>query len=239
MELKDLLPVDSQITANFFITNLRDVATGEKVEDLEILYVASVLATYAQVSRFSANGIPPLCNLSDVFDLFICRQDLIDDPEILEIAGHRAFFWPVSSVTRWPIDTTSNGTTASVAASTRELAYIRLIPGRADFSKECPTTSESGLRSRGTCTEHCRRIGICYVYPSSVQTGIPLRDSGFPYYSKTDFDFWRCILELARTEFAPRRASRATSLSLLSCKIPTSFLQNSNCRWRCPEVRTN
>lgn len=80
---QELFGVDSNRALNFFHSGLREVSG--KDTNGEMLYVASVLAHYSQVPRFGCVSMPPLANLSEVFDNFVLAQ--ISDPEILEIGG--------------------------------------------------------------------------------------------------------------------------------------------------------
>lgn len=87
MLFRDLLAVDSITALNFFYGTLKEEAASEPVNASETAYVASVLASYAQTSRFDTASLPPLANLSEVFDMFVMRADVETDPSLLEIAG--------------------------------------------------------------------------------------------------------------------------------------------------------
>lgn len=87
MHYRDLLAVDSQSTLNFFHTTLQDASGDSRVSAAETIYVASILASYAQTSRADTASLPPFASLSDVFDMFVMQRDAITDPELLEIAG--------------------------------------------------------------------------------------------------------------------------------------------------------
>lgn len=87
MHYRDLLAVDSQSTLNFFHANLQDVSADSRVSATETIYVASILASYAQTSRADTTSLPPFASLSDVFDMFVMQRETITDPELLEIAG--------------------------------------------------------------------------------------------------------------------------------------------------------
>ena len=80
---RELLEVNSDSAFNFFLTGLREVTRREPGD--EMFYVASVLAHYAQTSRYDPSSLPPLANLSEVFDQFFFLD--IPDSEILEIGG--------------------------------------------------------------------------------------------------------------------------------------------------------
>lgn len=87
MRFRDLLGVDSLATLDFFHTSLKEESADARVSQAETLYVASILASYAQTSRYDAVSLPPFASLSDVFDMFVMRKDAMSDPELLEIAG--------------------------------------------------------------------------------------------------------------------------------------------------------
>ncbi len=84
--LSELLASDHRQTLEFFITGLRDVSKRTVVRE-ELLYNASVLAHYAQVSTQSSTEWPCPANLSKVFDHFVLDQTLVRDAETVEIAG--------------------------------------------------------------------------------------------------------------------------------------------------------
>ena len=86
---QEFLEVDKQTAFNFFLSGLRDVS-DEKSDD-EVLYVASVLAHYAQTSRYEIFDMPLLDGVSEVFDQFVMNK--IDDPNILETAGAQTLFF--------------------------------------------------------------------------------------------------------------------------------------------------
>ncbi len=84
--LKDLLAVDERKTLEFFFVGLKDVSEAD-VDQRELLYNASVLAHYAQVSTQSDTEFPTPPALGAVFDHFIGTSDLPVDAELLETAG--------------------------------------------------------------------------------------------------------------------------------------------------------
>ena len=84
---EELIAVDSGAALNFFVNNLRETAGAENLRDDETLYVASILAHYAQTSRADAVSIPSMANLSEVFDSFILHTDGLSDSELLEMGG--------------------------------------------------------------------------------------------------------------------------------------------------------
>ena len=84
--LRELLAIDHPHALEFFVLRLQDV-TGPGVDRQELLYNASLLAHYAQVSAQPDVDVPTPGNLSAVFDHFVCDTTLLDDPAMMEIAG--------------------------------------------------------------------------------------------------------------------------------------------------------
>ena len=84
--LKELLAIDHRRALEFFFAGLRDVSEGD-VDGQELLYNASVLAHYAQVSTTTTVELPAPAGLTDVFDNFVCGQLLFHDSEMMETAG--------------------------------------------------------------------------------------------------------------------------------------------------------
>jgi len=84
--LRALLAIDHRRALEFFASGLRDVCDTE-VNEQELLYNASVLAHYAQVSTQTPIELPTPSSLVDVFDHFVCGTVLYHDSEMMEIAG--------------------------------------------------------------------------------------------------------------------------------------------------------
>jgi hypothetical protein len=82
----ELLAVDERRAFEFFVTGLQDVS-DPKVDRQELLYNASVLAHYAQVSVHADVDMPAPQNLSAIFEQFILNQSLPDDTALMETAG--------------------------------------------------------------------------------------------------------------------------------------------------------
>ena len=83
--LRELLATDHRQALEFFFQRLQDVS-GPGVHQQELLYNASVLAHYAQVSTQAEFEFSAPANLSAVFDAFVF-DTLPDDSLILENAG--------------------------------------------------------------------------------------------------------------------------------------------------------
>lgn len=81
-----LLASNHRQTLDFFIVGLQDVSETD-VDRRELLYNASVLAHYAQVSTASSGDLPAPSTLESVFDAFIIDPDQAFDSETLETAG--------------------------------------------------------------------------------------------------------------------------------------------------------
>ena len=84
--LGELLATDHRQTLEFFIVGLRDVSEPT-VDREELLYNASVLAHYAQVSTQAGAAWPAPENLSEVFDHFVSDTTLLHDSLMMELAG--------------------------------------------------------------------------------------------------------------------------------------------------------
>lgn len=82
----ELLAVGHRQTLEFFFIGLRDVSEPTVDRD-ELLYNASVLAHFAQVSRYTDDELPTPANLGEVFDHFVMDSTLLADPEMMETAG--------------------------------------------------------------------------------------------------------------------------------------------------------
>ena len=84
--LRELLAVDQRQALAFFTLRLLD-ASEPAVDRQELLYNASLLAHYAQVSTQSDADIPTPANLSAVFDHFVGDTTLVHDRLMMETAG--------------------------------------------------------------------------------------------------------------------------------------------------------
>ena len=84
--LRELIATDHRQALEFFFQRLQDVS-GPGVDHQELLYNASVLAHYAQVSTHADFELSAPANLSAVFDQFVCEAMLPDDSLILETVG--------------------------------------------------------------------------------------------------------------------------------------------------------
>ena len=83
--LRELLAVDERRTLEFFVTGLQDVC-DRGVDRQELLYNASVLAHYAQVSTAATDGVPMAATHISVFDQFVLDSSVHEDSEMMETA---------------------------------------------------------------------------------------------------------------------------------------------------------
>ena len=88
--LRELLASDHRQTLEFFFISLKDVSASTVGQD-ELLYNASVLAHYAQVSTDADADLSAPADLTAVFDRFVCDMSL-NDPQLLETAGAQCLF---------------------------------------------------------------------------------------------------------------------------------------------------
>jgi hypothetical protein len=84
--LQELLAVDQRRALEFFVMGLQDVS-DPGVDRQELLYNASVLAHYTQVSTCATQEMPAPANLTAVFDNFVMNTSVPVDPQLLETAG--------------------------------------------------------------------------------------------------------------------------------------------------------
>jgi len=84
--LSELLATTHRQALEFFFLGLKDVCESD-VDTHELLYNASVLAHYAQVSTQTGLEMPTPANLSAVFDHFVCNDTARPDVTVLEAAG--------------------------------------------------------------------------------------------------------------------------------------------------------
>jgi hypothetical protein len=92
-DFQELLGIDSNQTIQFFLAYLKDEITSAEVTSAETVYVASILAHYAQTSRYDTTYMSPSGSLYDILDDFVLptltneASSGLQDPEILEVAG--------------------------------------------------------------------------------------------------------------------------------------------------------
>ena len=83
--LRELLATGHRQALEFFFMHLQDVS-GPAVDRQELMYNASVLAHYAQISTQPDAELSTPGNLSDVFDHFVSDASPLQD-SLLETAG--------------------------------------------------------------------------------------------------------------------------------------------------------
>ena len=84
--LRELLATEHRQALEFFFLRLQDVSEPT-VDRQELLYNASLLAHYAQVSTHAHTAWPAPTNLSTVFDHFVSDTTLQHDGLMMETAG--------------------------------------------------------------------------------------------------------------------------------------------------------
>lgn len=84
--LAELLGTGDRQTLEFFFLRLKDVSEPT-VDHQELLYNASVLAHYAQVSTHSTADLATPATLAAVFDHFVFDTSLLHDSVMMEAAG--------------------------------------------------------------------------------------------------------------------------------------------------------
>ena len=84
--LQELIAIDHRQALEFFVQRLQDVSEPT-VDQQELLYNASLLAHYAQVSTQADVDLPAPLTLSDVFDHFVADTTLLHDSLMMETAG--------------------------------------------------------------------------------------------------------------------------------------------------------
>jgi hypothetical protein len=84
--LGELLSADGRQALEFFFVGLKDLSEPT-VDNQELMYNASVLAHYAQVSTQTDVDFPTPANLSAVFDSFVSDTTLLQDSLAMETAG--------------------------------------------------------------------------------------------------------------------------------------------------------
>ena len=83
---QELLGSNHLATLEFFVVGLRDVSESA-TDEQELLYNASVLAHYAQVSVDADDELSTPADLSAIYDRFVAQPDLLRDSAVMEAAG--------------------------------------------------------------------------------------------------------------------------------------------------------
>ena len=97
-DLTELFSVNSEQALRFFAESLREEVLPVGVTGDEFLYVASVLAHYAQTPRYRSDSFLA-DNMSDLFEQFVLggmtnEKSLVStNPEILEVAGSQTLLF--------------------------------------------------------------------------------------------------------------------------------------------------
>ncbi len=83
---QELLGSNHLATLEFFVVGLRDVSESS-TDEQELLYNASVLAHYAQVSVDADDDMSTPADLSAIYDRFVAQPDVLRDSAMMEAAG--------------------------------------------------------------------------------------------------------------------------------------------------------
>jgi hypothetical protein len=84
--LGELIATDQRRTLEFFFLGLRDLSEAT-VDHQELLYNASILAHYAQLSTCATEDLPTPADLGAVFDAFVLDTTVRHDRVLMEAAG--------------------------------------------------------------------------------------------------------------------------------------------------------
>ncbi len=84
--LRELLASDHRQTLEFFFHGLQELSEPD-VDRQELLYNASVLAHFAQVSTRATADVPTPATLGEIFDAFVLDASLHHDSGMMEMAG--------------------------------------------------------------------------------------------------------------------------------------------------------
>jgi len=84
--LAELFATNHRQVLEFFMVGLKDVSASD-VDQRELLYNASVLAHYAQVSTHAQGDVPTPASLVDLFDQFVLDDSMHEDSAMLETAA--------------------------------------------------------------------------------------------------------------------------------------------------------
>lgn len=83
-------PLVQEITStgafNFFLDGLRDVVAGKTASRDELLHVSSVLAHYAQTSRYNMFSLPQLADLGEL-SVHLNSEEALFDFELVQSGG--------------------------------------------------------------------------------------------------------------------------------------------------------
>ena len=84
--LRELLATNHRQALEFFFVRFRDISEPS-VDPQQMIYNASLLAHYAQVSTQTATDLPAPSTLSEVFDHFVADTTMTHDSVMMETAG--------------------------------------------------------------------------------------------------------------------------------------------------------
>jgi hypothetical protein len=84
--MRELLASDHRQTLEFFFHGLQELSEPD-VDRQELLYNASILAHFAQVSTRASADVPTPGTLTEIFDAFVLDTSLYKDSGMMETAG--------------------------------------------------------------------------------------------------------------------------------------------------------
>ena len=212
--LRELLAVDERKTLEFFFLGLKDVSEAD-VDRQELLYNASVLAHYAQVSTHSDTDFPTPSALGAVFDHFVGTPETPIDAEMLETAGSHCllmagFFedqmkqrhnvrWYARLGRRLLLPRRQARGLAEARALPRHPGTALRAVARAARAAE-PRTARHAVPAQSADAEGNDVAGD----PGHDRRNCPRRDRGFPHARRP----WRAVARVGGRNPAESRAER-------------------------------
>jgi hypothetical protein len=153
--LRELLAVDHRQALEFFAVRLQEV-TGPEVDREELLYNASVLAHFAQVSTCSDLELATPSSLSAVFDLFVADTTLGEDPLLMETAGAQCLLLAGFFEDQMRVRHNIRWYAALGAGFFRRAAFRNPSPQKARVLKALATRFEPWRRRHAELSRHLR-----------------------------------------------------------------------------------
>lgn len=106
--LRELLKVRHEDALKFFYSGLMKTPQAKRLGRREAVYVASVLAHYAQTSCGATDCVPAPTDLTSIFDNFILDTETTLNKTLLETAGAQILLlvgcFPHQMRRRYPVD---------------------------------------------------------------------------------------------------------------------------------------
>ena len=146
--LGELLTSDHRRTLEFFVMNLKDVSEPN-IDQQELLYNASVLAHYAQISIDPDLPLSTPADLTAVFDHFVADANVLTDALMLETAGAQCLLLQDFSKIKCAAGTIFIGMRSSAPA----FSGAPRPPSNLLRKRSC-STRLAGISSRGAGVTH-------------------------------------------------------------------------------------